>query len=98
MAVAGAHSVSVDALCLDATAPSPLNCFVYPEYQWTVPLGKMLNQKRQQNSAQPEGRPHGAIENVMVLCKAVIVVSPMTLSAEVMVRLRGARMTPTSNT
>ncbi len=51
MAVAGARSVSVDALCPDATAPPPLNCFVYPEYQWTVPLGKMLNQKRQQNSA-----------------------------------------------
>ena len=73
MAVAGARSVSVDALCPDATAPPPLNCFVYPECQWTVPLGKMLNKKRQQNSAQPEGRPHGAVEDMVVLCKAVIV-------------------------
>ena len=73
MAVAGAHSVSVDALCLDATAPPPLNCFVYPEYQWTVPLGKMLNQKRQQNSAQSQGREHSAVEDMVVYCKAIIV-------------------------
>ena len=46
---------------------------VYAKRQGADTMIEPLYEERQQNTAQPQRRPRGAIENVMVLCEAVIV-------------------------
>ena len=73
VASAGALSVSIYTLGLDASASPALNRLVYAKHQGADTTVKPLYEEQQQDMAQPQGRPRGAIENVMVLCEAVIV-------------------------
>ena len=76
MASAGARSVSIYTLGLDSPASPALNRLVYAKRQGADTTIKPLYEEQQQDTAQPQGRPRGATENVMVLCKAVIVAEP----------------------
>lgn len=71
--LAGADGVSVDTQSADASAATTLYRLVYAEYHWLIVSTEMLDQKQQQNPAELEGREDRAVENVVVLCEAVIV-------------------------
>ncbi len=74
MTSAGARSVSIYPPGLDASATPSLNRLVYAKHQGAVAMIEPMYEERQQDTAQPQGRPRGAIENMVVLCEAVIVV------------------------
>lgn len=54
MTPAGAHRVAINPLRPDPAASPSLQRLVDAEYQWTITPIKVLNQQRQQHSAQLE--------------------------------------------
>ena len=71
--LAGADGVPVDTQSTDASAATSLDSLVYAEDHRPTVSTKMLDKKQQQNPAELEGREDRAVENMVVLCEAVIV-------------------------
>ena len=63
----------VDTQSADASAATSLDSLVYAKDHRLTVSTEMLDKKQQQNPAELEGREDRAVENVVVLCEAVIV-------------------------